>query len=87
MGGLAFGPEPADGAVASIQVACSIYQGYTSQFAGYITGVGKQYFRRYACKHIGQELFGSIICFISIRVGDFVFRYMLSTFEFFRPTK
>jgi hypothetical protein len=31
MGRLAFGPGHADGAVAFIQVACSIYQGYTSR--------------------------------------------------------
>jgi hypothetical protein len=37
MGRLAFGPGRADGAVAFIQVVCSIYQGYTSQFPGYIS--------------------------------------------------
>jgi hypothetical protein len=37
MGRLAFGPGRADGAVAFIQVACSIYQGYTSRFPGYIS--------------------------------------------------
>jgi hypothetical protein len=37
MGRLAFGPARADGAVAFIQVACSIYQGYTSRFPGYVT--------------------------------------------------
>jgi hypothetical protein len=36
MGRLAFGPARADGAVAFIQVECSIYQGYTSRFSGYI---------------------------------------------------
>jgi hypothetical protein len=34
---LAFGPGRADGAVAFIQVACSIYQGYTCRFSGYIS--------------------------------------------------
>jgi hypothetical protein len=34
MGRLAFGPERADGAVAFIQVACSICQGYTPDFLG-----------------------------------------------------
>jgi hypothetical protein len=36
MGRLAFAPGRADGAVAFIQVACSIYQGYTSRSPGYI---------------------------------------------------
>jgi hypothetical protein len=35
MGRLPFGPGHADGAL--IQVACSIYQGYTSRFLGYIS--------------------------------------------------
>jgi hypothetical protein len=37
IGRFAFGPGRADGALAFIQVACSIYQGYTSQFPGYIS--------------------------------------------------
>jgi hypothetical protein len=37
MGRLACGPGRADGAVAFIQVACSIYQGNTSRFPGYIS--------------------------------------------------
>jgi hypothetical protein len=37
MGRLVFGPGRAHGAVAFIQVACSIYQGYTSPFPGYIS--------------------------------------------------
>jgi hypothetical protein len=37
MGRLAFGPGGPDDAVAFIQVACSIYQVYTSQFPGYIS--------------------------------------------------
>jgi hypothetical protein len=37
MGRLAFGPGLADRAVACIQVVCSIYQGYTSRFPGYIS--------------------------------------------------
>jgi hypothetical protein len=37
MGRLAFGPGRADSAVDFIQVACSIYQGYTSRFPGYIS--------------------------------------------------
>jgi hypothetical protein len=37
MGRLAFVPGRADGAVAFIQVACSIYQGYISRFPGYIS--------------------------------------------------
>jgi hypothetical protein len=37
MGRLAFGPGRADGAEAFIQVACSIYQGFTSRFPGYIS--------------------------------------------------
>jgi hypothetical protein len=36
MGSLASGPGRADGAVALVQVVCSIYQGYTSRFPGYI---------------------------------------------------
>jgi hypothetical protein len=35
MGRYASGPGRADGAVAFIQVACSIHRGYTSQFPGY----------------------------------------------------
>jgi hypothetical protein len=35
MGRLAFKPRRADGAVACIQAACSMYQGYTSRFLGY----------------------------------------------------
>jgi hypothetical protein len=37
MGRLAFGPGRADGAVAFLQVACPIYQGYNSRFPGYVT--------------------------------------------------
>jgi hypothetical protein len=37
IGRFAFGPGRTDGAVAYIQVACSIYQGYTSRFPGYIS--------------------------------------------------
>jgi hypothetical protein len=37
IGRFGFGPGRADGAVAFIQVACSIYQGYTSRFPGHIS--------------------------------------------------
>jgi hypothetical protein len=37
MGRLAFWPRRADGAVALIQVACSIYQGNASLFLGYVS--------------------------------------------------
>jgi hypothetical protein len=37
MGRLASGPGRAHGAAAFIQVACSICQGYISQFPGYIS--------------------------------------------------
>jgi hypothetical protein len=39
MGRLVCGPGHANGAVAFIQVACSIYQGYTSRYPGYISKV------------------------------------------------